>query len=904
MSISNPYVAGNPVHGHNKFIGRDDILQDVLRSLKNPETNSLVLFGQRRIGKTSVMLHVERTLREEGRYTPVYFDLQNKAALSLKDVLYQMGQKVCAATGTHLPAWEQFDRSGQFFYTRFIPSVIEGWEEHQLVLLLDEFDVLDMPYIEERAGRTFFPFMQRWLKVAQDVQFVFVLGRRPEELSTNTLAAFKNIPSRKISLMPRDACEKIIRQSEQNESLFWSEDAVERLWYWTQGHPYFTQLLCSEIWDASQMMRSAGYDRLYSRSGQPQRGQHIPIVRQAAVDASLERALEQGANAFQWIWNSLPPAERVIMAAIAECQDDEISLDTLTDILRRSKVSLILRELKLAPETLVLSDLLRRSSNDHYRFAVPMLRRWVSEEKALRRVKAELDNLEPLAESLYRSGEGFYKMGKYVEAERLLRNALNVNPNHFRAQLLLGQSLLGQGKPAEAVDVLELAYQFDRRSAQSNYVGALLALADEQRGKEQLQTYNRILGIEPNQVIALKKKHSFLLNAARVSAQKGDFETALKLYRYLGDQDGINSVTAGRQKFSERLSRAEQHERHEEWKEAIRLYRAVLKEFPDREDWQERLAAAKKQKRLAEYYFYANAALQQDKLKLAQKFFAKVVAMQPEYKDALRYLLLTVTGIDLEEILKENRLARGQQRLETLDRDISLEMVFIPAGSFLMGSPDSEEGRFEREGPQHTVSLQSFYLSKYPITQAQWSSVMGSNPARFAGSTRPVESVNWYDALSFCERLSELSGRHYRLPSEAEWEYACRAGTKGPFYFGKIISFELANYDASQGYKSAEPVGEFRGETTEVGSFLSNRFGLCDMHGNVLEWCADYWHQDYTNAPEDGAVWESKGHKRLRVLRGGAWDILPNGCRSAFRDFDDPANSEASYGFRVAVSDW
>ena len=903
MNFSNPYIAGNPVHGHDKFIGRNDVIQEVLRAVRNPDCNSIVLFGQRRIGKTSVMLHVERELRDEERFTPVYFDLQNKASLSLADVLYQMSQKICAVTKSRLPDREQFDREGKFFYNHFIPSATEGWENHDLVLLLDEFDVLDLPQNEEQAGRTFFPFLQQWLKVARGLQFVFALGRRPEDLSTDTLAAFKDIPSRKISLMTRKACEIIIRQSEHDESLLWSEEAVERLWYWTQGHPYFTQLLCSEIWEASQMLHSAeNYDIRRQRSSKHRRG-YAPIVRPAGVDASIGRALEQGANAFQWIWNGLPPAERVIMAAIAESQDEEISLDGLTDILHRSKVRLILRELELAPETLIRWDLLR-PSNGHFRFAVPLLRRWVAAEKPLRRVKANLDNLEPLAESLYRSGEGFYKMGNLSDAERLLRNALNVNPNHFRARLLLGQTLIGQGSPADAVEVLEPAYQFDRRSAQAGFIGALLVLANNQKGKEQLRTYNRILEIDPEQVIALKRRRSLLLGVARNAIKKGDFGTALKFYRRLGDQNGINSVMASKQRLTQRLRLARRHEEDEEWDRASVIYQTLLKEFPERKDWRGKLAIAKKQKVLAENYLQACAALQQGKTKLAQRLFGKVVGLQPDYKDALNYLLLIIKGIDIEEILQENSLARGRQRLEMFEREILLEMVSIPGGSFLMGSPETEDGRFQREGPQHKVSVDSFYISKYPITQNQWKSVMGANPSRFKGANRPVENIAWYDALSFCERLSDISGRHYRLPSEAEWEYACRAGTNSPFYLGQNLNFELANYDASQVYNSSGPIGEFRGETTDVGSFLPNNFGLYDMHGNVWEWCADPWHENYTNAPSDGRSWEVKGNKLLRVLRGGAWDILPNGCRSAFRDCDDPSNTEASYGFRVVVSEW
>ena len=217
-----------------------------------------------------------------------------------------------------------------------------------------------------------------------------------------------------------------------------------------------------------------------------------------------------------------------------------------------------------------------------------------------------------------------------------------------------------------------------------------------------------------------------------------------------------------------------------------------------------------------------------------------------------------------------------------------------------MGAPDDEIGRFTREMPQHQVTVPSCFFGKYPVTQEQWDAVMGDNPSKFRGETRPVEMIAHDDALQFCEKLSARHNRLYRLPSEAEWEYACRAGTSTPFHFGSMITSELANYDATHSY-ATEPTGDYRGETTPVGSFLPNGFGLYDMHGNVWEWCADPWHPDYEDAPRNGAVWEDGGDESLRVMRGGAWDILPKGCRSAFRDFDSPDNREASYGLRVVM---
>lgn len=232
-----------------------------------------------------------------------------------------------------------------------------------------------------------------------------------------------------------------------------------------------------------------------------------------------------------------------------------------------------------------------------------------------------------------------------------------------------------------------------------------------------------------------------------------------------------------------------------------------------------------------------------------------------------------------------------------------------------MGSSPNEKYSFDDEHPQHQVSVPPFFMGKYPITQAQWKEVasrtdlkverdLDLNPAYFKdrpdSDRRPVEQVNWYDAVEFCARLSILTGREYRLPSEAEWEYACRAGTTTPFYFGETITGELANYDAS--------------ETTPVGQFTPNAFGLYDMHGNVWECCADTWHDNYDGAPSDGSVWLDNNQEEnidgksrfgtYSVMRGGSWGNNPNLCRSAIRyDTYCRVNRYFLNGFRVVCVD-
>ncbi len=249
-----------------------------------------------------------------------------------------------------------------------------------------------------------------------------------------------------------------------------------------------------------------------------------------------------------------------------------------------------------------------------------------------------------------------------------------------------------------------------------------------------------------------------------------------------------------------------------------------------------------------------------------------------------------------------------------------LDMVYIPAGSFLMGSPEDELERTARESPQHLVTIaQPFFMGKYPVTQAQWRVVaalpsveqeLNSDPSQFKGDNRPVEQISWYDAVEFCRRLAQATHRPYRLPSEAEWEYACRAGTTTPFHFGETITTDLANYrgtdwtigdNTDSGAYGDGPHGKFRDETTEVGSFeVANAFGLYDMHGNVWEWCQDDWHDDYAGAPADGSAWFSSGKIKLKVLRGGSWDDYPEDCRSAYRVRGVPDLRVNLIGLRVA----
>jgi formylglycine-generating enzyme required for sulfatase activity len=288
--------------------------------------------------------------------------------------------------------------------------------------------------------------------------------------------------------------------------------------------------------------------------------------------------------------------------------------------------------------------------------------------------------------------------------------------------------------------------------------------------------------------------------------------------------------------------------------------------------------------------------------------------------------------VDEQGQIIERKQGRSFAFREPLADEIGLEMVAIPGGKFMMGAPESEYDRseggnplnqvsardqWEGQNPQHPVTLQPFFMGKYPITEVQWEAIantlqiereLNPKPTEPQGDNLPVSSVSWDEAIEFCQRLSRETRRVYRLPTEAEWEYACRAGTETPFYFGPTITTDLANYRGTyhgstewsfSGSYNRGPTGIYRDDATPVDTFEPNAFGLYDMHGNVSEWCLDHCHLDYIGAPADGSAWIAGGFDDVRIVRGGDYTLFPYYCRSASRGTQEPDSHYTNIGFRV-----
>ena len=323
----------------------------------------------------------------------------------------------------------------------------------------------------------------------------------------------------------------------------------------------------------------------------------------------------------------------------------------------------------------------------------------------------------------------------------------------------------------------------------------------------------------------------------------------------------------------------------------------------------------------------AKAGSAQERQDLLRKAAGKLADLRKRYPSEPPRLRLYLGGkrisLSSDDMLKEAeeikrlaalkaeraRLARlwpaGKQFRDCADCP---QMVVIPAGSFTMGSPPNERRRSHNEGPQHRVTIpRPFAVGRYEVTFAQWNACWSRfrcghlpNDSGWGRGPRPVMNVNWHDAKQYVRWLSKKTGKHYRLLTEAEWEYAARAGTTGPFHFGSTISTDRANYNGTGTYGSGRK-GIYRRKTVPVGRFPANAFGLHDMHGNVWEWVEDCSHKSYRGAPADGRPWTTGGNCSWRVIRGGSWHDSPRQLRSAIRLVQvKSGNRHYSLGFRIA----
>ncbi len=608
--LLNPYIAGNPVGKTPAFVGREDVVREILRVLRAPHHSATTLYGQRRIGKTSILQYLEDSLPNRGPYLPVYFDLQNRAAWPLGRVLEELARTI--AERFDLP-WPDLDRNPETaFRETWLPQALEHLPRgHSLVLLFDEFDVLAAPE-QGQAARAFFPYLRELLNHdPARLQFVFVLGRNIRDLSHIALALFKGVPTKRVSLLPREDTKALVRLAERNGSLRWPRESVDRVWVLTHGHPYLTQALCWEVWE-----------RLHEEEPE-----EPPTVRPEDVDAAVPATLERSANALQWLWDGLGPAEKVVAAALAQAGPGPVTEEALARILQESGVRLVIRELEEAPRLLQEWDILE-PADPGYRFRVELLRRWIAQRYPPTTVQKELDYLEPAAENLYRAAYSLYQAGNLEASQELLEQALTINPNHGRAMDLLSTIYLSQRELDTAQDLLERLQEVFPAVARPRLVQLYLKRAEQTRSlKKKVQWYEGVLRIDPHHQEALQGLCSAAVKRLQALEREKRYTQALEQAEALREKyPALGGVCPELMQFIERMQK-------QVWMEAR--------------------------------YQQALGALEQGHPEEAIPLLLEVLHENPHYKEATRYLHIAVTG---ENVWK--RVATIQRQLREAQAEL------------------------------------------------------------------------------------------------------------------------------------------------------------------------------------------------------------------------------------------
>lgn len=498
---------------------------------------------------------------------------------------------------------------------------------------------------------------------------------------------------------------------------------------------------------------------------------------------------------------------------------------------------------------------------------------------------------------------------RYCESALEIQRDTRDRRGESETLIALGNIYLMRGEPTFTIDyyhaALPILSEIGDRQGEAMALGGL-AMACERLGEihKAVDFYERSLiiyretGDRASQANALMRLGLADLNLDELDRAVERYEQALTIFREMKDR---RSEAAALDNLGNVLAAMARN------REALRCYEQALAIHRDAGDGESAAYAALLLEKMALTIAPLGERKQavawaEDALKIHEQFASPVaervreqIAKWRQESQQPATAGITISTFEFETVsldasgsVKERRRLQGRQFVEEIAPDVTLEMVEIPGGTFLMGSPEGEEGSYDDEKPQHTVTVQPFYMGKYQVTQKQWRAVaslpkvsldLENDPSHFKGDDLPVERVSWEEAVEFCARLSQKTGREYRLPDEAEWEYACRAGATTPFAFGETITPDIVNYDGNYPYGAA-PKGVYREKTVRVGSLgVANGFGLYDMHGNVWEWCLDEWHASYDGAPTDGSAWMSSGDESYRVLRGGSWSsyggVLP-----------------------------
>ena len=602
-----------------------------------------MLFGQRRIGKTSVLQHLEDRLPKEGPFLPVYFDLMAYGDAGLPDLL--TGLAAAIALRLQRPRPDLGPDPKKAFRTWLHEALDALPQDHSLVLLLDEFDVMADPEADKKRKHAFFRYMRelRHTAAPNRLQFVFVLGRSMDDLDIVARGLFKDLPGKRVSLLAKKDAIRLIRLSEQEGSLRWTDAAVERVWALTHGHPYLTQALCAAVWDQA-----------HDEHDEP------PPVTPEQVDAAVPQTMERSRHMFEWIWSGLGPAEKVVAAALAQAGPRVVTPEDLEAILNESGVRIVIRELRDAPQVLQDWDILTPADGG-YRFQVELLRRWLVETKPLSRVQAELDRIHPVADNLYQAARNLYLGGNLEGAYDLLTQALGFNPNHMAALELRGEIALSRGDLDAAQEDLERLHDLAPTRARARLKQLYLTRARLVEGEDENAEQTRLTWLEKALTMA---PHD----------QEVQEEIAGLVRRH--------------------VRRLEAREQYEEARKYLQTWRERLPPV----QWEDLLIRLERKTQLATWFRQGVQALEAGDREQAVEVLKQVVAEDPYYRRGapIAALYQAVTGIRIAHPLLTPLTHEASESLGEITADTASRMVLLDVFGLgvVLDVTFSPDGRF------------------------------------------------------------------------------------------------------------------------------------------------------------------------------------------------------------------
>jgi photosystem II stability/assembly factor-like uncharacterized protein len=524
--ITNPYFAGPPASDPKTFFGRQDVLRFVDETLASPMHNEIVFYGQRRIGKTSILHQIAH--RSGRDYQAALFDLQSSLDSPAHGLFYGLAREVAGQLNLPAPDRADFEHDPDTFRTRFLPQVYNHLGDRRLLLLLDEFDALSPETTPAELDAL--PFVKALNRMIQSddkqVVFLFVVGRRLKDLSSQQLQIFRGGRDRQIGLLKKEATLQLITRPAEG-ILTYQDAAVERIWMLTSGHPYFTQLLCQEIFNQAQRQR-------------------VRIVVESHVEAVIDEAINTGQSALQWFWDEVPPIERFTLYTIGQLETERtgVTLDQLIDRRDAQRAQIDELELRALPDQLVDRQVLKRDSAQCYHFAVELVRHWIVQGHSLEEVTTELTRaaVDELAKALFETGRAAYRADDTSFAIDNFSRALSINSNYVEARLWLARAYAKAGDLLAAINEFVNVERFGGPQQREARIGLADARSQygqqlEQEGKieQARQEYQRTLELDPQHALAnvrlsgiLRQQADERLENEGVVAAQPFYEQALK----------------------------------------------------------------------------------------------------------------------------------------------------------------------------------------------------------------------------------------------------------------------------------------------------------------------------------------------------------------------------------------